>query len=243
MLERECWWSLWILFVLFEFGWKREVCAIINPAKIGMILKLPMLSALNQMVREQSRIVPYPFWMSQHWFLLVTYQVLCWNWRSEDPKDMIEDPEYILHVPWSNFDSLSPLSPGKTLFISQVVKKAHKIQNCLCITSILSFHYFISFLAIWLYHIQSSIRGLLELYKNVYHPFCCVVFGILPTNMIEFNSVFSEIIKIITLLLLSNRVCISCHITHSNIQCHQMFLCQIAIVPRTLYTFFFMKYV
>ncbi len=37
------WWSLWMLFVLFEFACKREVSAIINPAEIGMILRLPEL--------------------------------------------------------------------------------------------------------------------------------------------------------------------------------------------------------
>ena len=60
-LPCDCWWSLWIVFVLFEFVWKREVCAIINPAKIGMILKLPMLPESNQMLRECSRIVLYRF--------------------------------------------------------------------------------------------------------------------------------------------------------------------------------------
>ncbi len=47
-------------------------------------------------------------------------------------------------------------------FISQIVKIVHKIRNCVYITSILSFHYFISFHAILTYHIWSSIRGLLE---------------------------------------------------------------------------------
>ncbi len=46
-----CWWSLWMLFVLFEFAWKREVSAIINPAKIGLILRLPEPPESNQMVR------------------------------------------------------------------------------------------------------------------------------------------------------------------------------------------------
>ncbi len=40
-----------MLFVLFEFAWKREVSAIINLAKIGMILRLPELPESNQMVR------------------------------------------------------------------------------------------------------------------------------------------------------------------------------------------------
>ncbi len=35
----------------------------------------------------------------------------------------------------------------------------HKICNSLFISSILSFYYFTSFLAIWLYHIQSSFKG------------------------------------------------------------------------------------
>ncbi len=35
----------------------------------------------------------------------------------------------------------------------------HKICNSLFISSILSFYYFASFLAIWLYHIQSSFKG------------------------------------------------------------------------------------
>ncbi len=89
--------------------------------------------------------------MSQHWFLLVKCQALCWNWR---------DPEHILHVSWSIFDSVSPLSPRKVYFISQIIKIAYKIRNCVYIWSILSFHYFVSFWEIWLYHIWSSIRGL-----------------------------------------------------------------------------------
>ncbi len=43
--------SLWMLFVLFEFALKREVSAVINPAKIGMILRVPVLPESNQMVR------------------------------------------------------------------------------------------------------------------------------------------------------------------------------------------------
>ncbi len=110
-----------------EFAWKREVSANINPAKIGMMLRLPMLPESNQMLRKHSKIVLYPFCMPQYWFPLVKYQVLCRNWRFEDPKDLIEDLEHILHVPWSIFGSLSPLSPGKEQFISQIVKIAHKI--------------------------------------------------------------------------------------------------------------------
>ncbi len=49
-----CWWSLWILFVLFGFAWIREVCSIINPAKIGMILKLSMPPESNQMIKGTS---------------------------------------------------------------------------------------------------------------------------------------------------------------------------------------------
>ncbi len=90
------------------------------------------------------------------------YQDLRENWRFEDPKDLSEDPEHILHVSWSSFDSLSPFSPGKAQFISQIVIIAHKVWNCVYITSILSFHYFISFWAILTYHIWSIIRGLLE---------------------------------------------------------------------------------
>ncbi len=152
---RWCWRSHWILFVLFEFASKREVIAIINPAKIGMILRLPALPESNQMVKEHSKIIQYPFKTSKHWFLHVKYQVLCRNWRYEDLKDSIEDLEHILHVPWSIFGSL-----GKMQFISQIVKLAHKIRNCVYITSILSFHYFISFWAILTYHIWSSIRNI-----------------------------------------------------------------------------------
>ncbi len=108
-----CWWSFWIVFVSFEFAWKRDVCAIINPAKIGMILRLFMFPELNQMSNECSRIVLYPFCTSLHRFLLVIYQILCRNWRSEDSKDLIEDLEHILHVPWSIFDSLPPYHLGK----------------------------------------------------------------------------------------------------------------------------------
>ncbi len=156
-----CWWSLWMLFVLFEFAWKREVCAIINPAKIGMILRLSMLPESNQMIRERSTIILYPFWTLLHRFLLVKYWVLCRNQRSEDPNDCIKDLD-ILHDSWSIFGSLSPLSPGKAQFISQIVKIAHKIRNCVYITSILSFHNFISISAILTYHNWSSIRVLFE---------------------------------------------------------------------------------
>ncbi len=129
-----------------------------------------------RLFQDCSRIVPYPFWTSQHWFLLVRYKVLCWNWRSEDPKDLIEDPEHLLHVPWSIFDSLSPFSPGKAQFISQTVKIAHKIWSCVYITCILSFHYFISFWAIWLYHIQSILRGLsVQLWNYVVDKHFCKV--------------------------------------------------------------------
>ncbi len=68
--------------------------------------------------------------------------------RSKDPKILTEDLEHKLIVPWFIFGSLSPLSPGKVQFISQIVKIAHKIWNCIYITSILSFHYFIRFWAI-----------------------------------------------------------------------------------------------
>ncbi len=104
-----CWWSLWILFALFEFAWNMEVSAIINSAKIEMILRLLMLPESNQMVKERSRIVLYPFCTSQHRFLLMRYQILYRNWRFEDPRDLIEDLEHILHVPWSIF--LVPFPP------------------------------------------------------------------------------------------------------------------------------------
>ncbi len=64
-------------------------------------------------------------------------------------------------------------SHGKAQFISQIVKIAHKIQNCSYITSILSIHYFISFQAILTYHIQSSINGVLDEQSNF--TFICVV--------------------------------------------------------------------
>ncbi len=57
----KCWWSLWMLFVFYEFAWKREVSAIINPAKIGIILKLHMLPECNQIDRDRS-------WNILHWF-------------------------------------------------------------------------------------------------------------------------------------------------------------------------------
>ncbi len=44
-----------------------------------------------------------------------------------------------------NLIPFPPLSPGEMQFISQIVRIAHEIQNCAYITSILSFHYFISF--------------------------------------------------------------------------------------------------
>ncbi len=44
-----------MLFVLFEFAQKREVSAIINPAEIGMILRLLELPESNQMGRGMSQ--------------------------------------------------------------------------------------------------------------------------------------------------------------------------------------------
>ncbi len=100
-------------------------------------------------------IILYPFCTSQHRFLLMRYQVCV-----KIQKILIEDPEQKIIVPWSIFGSLSPWSPGKAQFISQIVKIAHKIQNCVYITSILSFHLFVSFWAILVYHNQSSTRGI-----------------------------------------------------------------------------------
>ncbi len=113
-------------------------------------------------LEERSRIVLYQVCTSLHQFPLMRYQDLRENWRYEGTKDLIIDPQHILHVPWSKFDSLSPVSPGKAQFISQIVKIAHKIQNCVYITFISSFHYFNSFWAILTYHIWSNIRDLLD---------------------------------------------------------------------------------
>ncbi len=38
-----CWWSLWILLVLFKFVWTKRVLSIINSAKIEMISYLPLI--------------------------------------------------------------------------------------------------------------------------------------------------------------------------------------------------------
>ncbi len=88
---------------------------------------------------EHSRIVLYPFCTSQHWILHVKYQVLCRNWRSKDPKDLIEDLEHILHVPWSIFGSLSPLSPGKVQIKSETVFISHLFYH---FTTLLAFELF-----------------------------------------------------------------------------------------------------
>ncbi len=112
-------------------------------------------------LEERSRTVLYPFCTSLLWFLIMRYQDLHENWRSEDTKDLIKDLEHILHVPWSIFCSPFPWSPGKTQFISQIVKIAHKIWNCAYITSILTFHYFISFrgLGDMLHSLTATLHG------------------------------------------------------------------------------------
>ena len=94
--------------------------------------------------------------MSHDQFLCVRYKVLGWDWRSKDPKDLFRDHE---HAHTLFLDLISPLYTWEAQFIFQIVKIAHKIRNCVYITSILSFHYFVSFWAIWLYHIRSSYRG------------------------------------------------------------------------------------
>ncbi len=80
-----------------------------------------------------------------------------------DPKILIKDPEHILVDPWSILISFPLLSPGKSKFMSQIIRIAHKIWNHLFVIYILSFHYLISFWAIWLYHIWNSSEALLDL--------------------------------------------------------------------------------
>ncbi len=145
---------------LYEKG---SIDAIINSAKIGMILKLPMLLELNQMFWKRSRVVLYRSQMLQGRFLCLIYQVLCCNWRSRDPKDVLKDLEQAHNL---FLDLISPLYPWGAQFISQIVKIAHKIRNYVYITSILSLHYLISFCAILTYHIWSSIRGLSEVMSS-----------------------------------------------------------------------------
>ncbi len=120
-----------------------------------------MLPESNQILRERSRII----------HILSRYHSInpcLWNirfvlklkiFRSKDP-----DWRFWTHTHCSliYFETLSPLPPGEAQFISQIVKISHKAWNCVSITSILSFHYFVSFWAILLHHIWSCIRGLLE---------------------------------------------------------------------------------
>ncbi len=40
------------IVVLFQFAWKMELSAIINPAKIGMIFYMPMLQKSNHYVSD-----------------------------------------------------------------------------------------------------------------------------------------------------------------------------------------------
>ncbi len=83
-LHATCWWSLWMLFVLVEFAWKREVSAIINPAKIGMILRLPVLSKSNQMVRGtfQDCFISILYITA----LIPTHEIPGFTWKIEDLK-------------------------------------------------------------------------------------------------------------------------------------------------------------
>ncbi len=57
------------------------------------------------------------------------------------------------------------MSPGKAKFIIQIVRRAHKIRNHLFIIFILSFHYFINFWTIWLYHVWSSLEAIIRGYE------------------------------------------------------------------------------
>ncbi len=131
-----CWWSLWVFFVLFEFAWKREVSAIINPAKIGMILRLSELPESNQMVRRtfQDCFISILYVTA----LISTHEIPGFTWKLKIRRSKRFDWRSWthIHVPWSILVPLSPLSPGKAQFISQIVKIAHKIQNCVYITSI-----------------------------------------------------------------------------------------------------------
>ncbi len=70
MIERECWWSLWIFLVLSKFILTERVLAIINSAKIGMMSYLPL-------IQETNLHVPY----------LKVSIFLCWieDFRSNDP--------------------------------------------------------------------------------------------------------------------------------------------------------------
>ncbi len=74
-------------------------------------------------------------------------------------KILIEDPEHILHVPWSIFIPLRPLSPGRVQFISKIVKIPHKIWNWYSLYIFYHFTTFLEFELFWPYHIWSSTRG------------------------------------------------------------------------------------
>ncbi len=110
--------------VLFKFVWSERVLAIIISAKVWMKSYLPLLQESNLNVSHSRDSIFYV--------------------ENEDFRS--KDPEWIF---WTHtsctliyFDTLSPLSPVKVQFIFQLVKVAHKIQNCFFIINILSFHYF-----------------------------------------------------------------------------------------------------
>ncbi len=133
-----------MLFVLFKFAWKREVSAIINPANIVMISRLPELPESNQMVRGtfQNCFISILYVTAS----IPTHEILGFTWKLKIWRSKRFDWRSWTHTTCTLicFGSPFPLSPGNAQFISQIVKIAYKIWNCVYITSILSFHYFIS---------------------------------------------------------------------------------------------------
>ncbi len=127
MLERECWWSPWIIFVLFKFFWTERVYAIINSAKIRMIFYMPLLQGW------------YLYGLySKDWILYVEIE----DFRAKGPDWRSSTYTCCCLI---YFDTFSPLSPEKAWFISQIVRIAHKIRNCLFIIYVFCFTTWLSF--------------------------------------------------------------------------------------------------
>ncbi len=139
-LSTRCWWSPWILFVFVS------VC------RISMMISNHQFSQywndiLLALLQGSNLYIPY---MKDSIFYV----------EIEDFRSKDLDWRSWTHVDCSSiyFDNFSSLLPGKAKFISQIVKIAHKIRNYLFNMNILSYHYLISFWAIWLYHIWSSLE-------------------------------------------------------------------------------------
>ncbi len=114
-------------------------------------------------------------------------------------KILIEDPEHILHVPWSILIPLSMLLHGKAQFISQIVKMAHKFRNYLLIIFIYHFTTLLAFELFWPFYIWSSIRRGSNMTMQAMHGRChCYQKFVLmfhKTLMQKRGSLLSELLR------------------------------------------------